>query len=172
MIPLPRAALFCIQDTASIVRQKRRVTGSTPATESLHAKEEQKTQHAATVCAARCKGQRSALHQPPQRIAFSGSLLCRMLSFPFQRTTTRTDVHEEPCCQGSFFSFEEAASGSTISVHTPWSEAGKQVSTFDNTPFSSDKTKLREGDCYGIRPRATLSLTWSYGWGKSIKAPR
>ena len=72
----------------------------------------------------------------------------------------------------SFSSFEEAASGSTISVHTPWSEAGKQVSTFDNTPFSSDKTKLREGDCYGIRPRATLSLTWSYGWGKSIKAPR
>ena len=116
MIPLPRAALFCIQDTASIVKQKRRVTGSTPVTESLHAKEEQKTQHAATVCAARCKGQRSALNQPPQRIAFSGSLLCRMLSFPFQRTTTRTDVHEEPCCQGSFSSFEEAASGSTISV--------------------------------------------------------
>ena len=62
MIPLPRAALFCIQDTASIVRQKRRVTGSTPATESLHAKEEQKTQHAAKANAVRCISHRSALH--------------------------------------------------------------------------------------------------------------
>ena len=62
MIPLPRAALFCIQDTASIVRQKRRVTGSTPVTESLHAKEEQKTQHAAKANAVRCISRRSTLH--------------------------------------------------------------------------------------------------------------
>lgn len=142
------------------------MTGSAPAADDLHAEVGQQTQHAASVRAARCKGQRSTLHQPSQRTAFSGSLLCRLLSFPFHRTTTRTDVHEEPCCQGCFSSFEEAASGGTPSVHTPWSEASKQVSTFDNTPFSSDKTKLREGDCYGIRPRATLSLTWSYGWGK------
>jgi len=103
-------------------------------------------QCAAIADAACFDGQRSALHQSSQRIAFSGSLLCRLLSFPFHRTTTRTDVHEEPCCQGCFSSFEEAASGSTPSVHTPWSEASKQVSTFDNTPFSSDKTQLREGD--------------------------